>query len=83
MVWLKQFFRWWKQHVLHLHYLHNYWFCYGDKWKKNYPQVLRECKYKMKKTKMPKFIGTELESESELESNAELEAKLKFDFDSE
>ena len=37
----------------------------------------------MKKTKMPKFIGTELESESELESNAELEAKLKFDFDSE
>ena len=58
-------------------------FVMGINEKKNYPQVLRECKYKMKKTKMPKFIGTELESESELESNAELEAKLKFDFDSE
>ena len=30
--------------------------------KKNYPQVyLEECKYKMKKTKMTKFINTELE----------------------
>ena len=43
---------------------------------KNYPQVyLGECKYKIKKTKMTKFINTELESESEseLESNPELE----------
>ena len=32
--------------------------------KKNYPQAyLEECKYKMKKTKMTKFINTELESE--------------------
>ena len=37
---------------------------------KNYPQFyLEECKHKMKKTKMPKFIDTELESESELESD--------------
>ena len=36
--------------------------------KKNYPQVyLEECKYKMKKTKVTKFINTELESESESE----------------
>ena len=36
--------------------------------KKNYPQVyLEECKYRMKKTKMTKFIGAKLESESELE----------------
>ena len=37
--------------------------------KKNYPQVyLEECKYKIKKIKMKKFIETELESESELKS---------------
>ena len=45
---------------------------------KNYPQVyLEECKHRMKKTKMTKFIEAELESESEseLESNIELELK--------
>ena len=50
--------------------------------KKNYPQVyLEECKYKIKKIKMTKFINTELESdsESELESDTELESKLEFD----
>ena len=54
--------------------------------KKNYPQVyLEECKCKIKKIKMDKFIDTELESdsESELESNTELEAKLESDSDSE
>ena len=48
--------------------------------KKNYPQVdLEECKYRMKKTRMTKFIGTKLksDSESELRSDTELEAKLK------
>ena len=36
--------------------------------KKNYLQVyLEECKYRMKKQKMPKFIEAELESESESE----------------
>ena len=52
--------------------------------KKNYPQVyLEECKYKMKKAKMSKFIEAELESDSgsELESDTELEAKLKPDSD--
>ena len=44
--------------------------------KKNYPQVyLKECKYRMKKTKMPKFIEAEIESESELESDIELQLK--------
>ena len=46
--------------------------------KKNYKQVyLEECKYRMKKTKMTKFIETELKSEpeSELESHTELELK--------
>ena len=46
--------------------------------KKNYLQVyLEECKYKLKKIKITKFINTELESESEseLESDAELESK--------
>ena len=34
--------------------------------KKNFPQVyLEECKYKIKKTRMTKFINTELKSESE------------------
>ena len=49
---------------------------------KNHLQVyLEECKYKIKKIKMYKFINTELEpdSESELESDAELEARLKSD----
>ena len=33
--------------------------------KKNYPHVyLEECKYKIKKIKMPEFIDTELESDS-------------------
>ena len=46
--------------------------------KKNYLQVyLKECKYRMKKTKMTKFMEAELESESEsgLESDIELELK--------
>ena len=46
--------------------------------KKNYPQVyLEECKYKIKKTKMTKFIEAELkwESDSVLESDIELELK--------
>ena len=53
--------------------------------KRNYPKVyLEECKYRMKKTKKPKFIEAELESESEseLESGTELETKLKYDSDS-
>ena len=43
--------------------------------KKNYPQVyLEECKYKIKKTKMAKFIKAELESVSESEPELELES---------
>ena len=52
--------------------------------KKNYPQVyLEECKYRMKKTKMTKFIEAELksESESELESDIELELKSELESD--
>ena len=46
--------------------------------KKNYPQVyLEECKYKIKKIQMSRFINTELESDSDSESDA----KLKSDFD--
>ena len=52
--------------------------------KKNYPQVyLEECKYKIKKIKMSKFINTELESELELESDTELESKSELESDSE
>ena len=37
--------------------------------KKNHPQVyLEECKYRIKKTQMPKFINTELKSDSESDS---------------
>ena len=40
--------------------------------KKNYHQIYsEECKYKIKMTKMAKFIETEKESESELESDTE------------
>ena len=60
--------------------------------KKNHPQVyLEECKYRIKKIQMSRFINTELKSDSdsepdsEVESNsdAELMAKQKSDSDSE
>ena len=59
--------------------------------KKNHPQVyLEECKYRVKKIQMSRFINTELKSDSELEpdseaeskSDAELMTKLKSDSDS-
>ena len=52
--------------------------------KKNYPQVyLEECKYKIKKIQMSRFINTELDSDSDSvsKSDAELIAKLKSDSD--
>ena len=60
--------------------------------KKNHPQVyLEECKYRVKKIQMSRFINTELksDSDSELDSeeeskfDAELMAKLESDCDSE
>ena len=60
--------------------------------KKNHPQVyLEECKYRVKKIQMSRFINTELKSDSDSEpdseveskSDAELMAKLKSDSDSE
>ena len=58
--------------------------------KKNYPQVyLEECKYKIKKIQMSRFINAELESDSESDSEAEsksdteLMAKLESNSDSE
>ena len=43
--------------------------------KNNYPEVyLEECKYRMKKIKMVKFISAELESQWELECDTELES---------
>ena len=39
--------------------------------KKNYPQVyLEECKYKVKKIEMPRFINAKLESDSDSDSNS-------------
>ena len=52
--------------------------------KKNYPQVYsEECKYRVKKIQMSRFINTELESDSESKSVTESESKLEFDSDSE
>ena len=56
--------------------------------KKDYLQVyLEECKYKVKKIQMPRFITTKLDSDSDSEaesqSDTELVAELKFGFDSE
>ena len=43
--------------------------------KKNYPQVyLEECNYKVKKIHTPKFINTELESDSESDAETDLES---------
>ena len=50
--------------------------------KKNYPQVyLGEYKYRIKKIQMPRFINTELKSESE--SDTELMTKLESNSDTE
>ena len=58
--------------------------------KKNHPQVyLEECKYRIKKIQMSRFINTELKSESESESEPESESdtelmtKLESNSDSE
>ena len=54
------------------------------KLKEKYPQVyLEECKYKIKRTKMDKFINIELKSESESESDTELMAMLESNSDTE
>ena len=46
--------------------------------KKNYLQVyLEECKYKIKMTKMTKFIEAEIKSDSESEFESEIELELK------
>ena len=57
--------------------------------KKIYPQVyLEECKYRVKKIQMSRFINAELESDSESDlkaeskSDTELMAKLKSSSDS-
>ena len=43
--------------------------------KKNYPQVyLEECKYKIKKIQTPRFINTELETDSESDVETDLES---------
>ena len=48
--------------------------------KKNYPQVyLEECKYKIRKIQMSRFINTELDLDSNSESDAELMAELEYD----
>ena len=50
--------------------------------KKDFPQVhLEECKYKLKKIQMSRFINTELDSDSDSELDAELIAKLKSNSD--
>ena len=54
--------------------------------KKNHPQVyLEECKYRVKKIQMSRFINTELKSDSgsDSDSDAELITKLKSNSDSE
>ena len=60
--------------------------------KKNHLQVyLEECKYRVKKTQISRFINTELKSDSDSEPDSEVEskhdaelmAKLKSDSDSE
>ena len=48
--------------------------------KKNHPQAyLEECKYRVKKIQMPRFINTELKSDLDSDSELDLEAESKFD----
>ena len=51
--------------------------------KNNYLLVyLKECKYRIKKTKMNKFIEAELKSKSESESESDIEFELKSELES-
>ena len=51
--------------------------------KKNYPQVyLEECKYRIKETKMTKFIEFELESEWQPESESDIKLELNSELQS-
>ena len=46
--------------------------------KKNYPQVyLEECKYKIKKTQMSRFIYAELESDSDSDSESDSDLRVE------
>ena len=48
--------------------------------KKTYPQVyLEECKYRAENIQTPRFINTELKSDSESDSEPDLEVESKFD----
>ena len=50
--------------------------------KKNYPQVyLEECKYKINKIQMSRFINAELESDSDSDSNSESESEAGSGYD--
>ena len=50
--------------------------------KKNHPQVyLEECKYRIKKIQLSRFINTELKSDSD--SYSELDSKEESKFDAE
>ena len=62
-----------RKHALHLHCLYNFDSVMRME-KKNYLQVyLEERKYRMKNTKITKFIEGELESESESELESDIE----------
>ena len=46
--------------------------------KKNNPQVyLEECKYRIKKTQIPKFIKTELKLDSDSDSDSDLDLEVE------
>ena len=48
--------------------------------KKNHPQIyLEECKYRIKRTQIPKLIKTELKSDSDSDSDLDLEVESKSD----
>ena len=48
--------------------------------KKNHPQIyLEECKYRIKRTQIPKLIKTELKSGSDSDSDLDLEVESKSD----
>ena len=51
--------------------------------KKNYPQVyLEECKYRVKKIQMSRFISAEVDSDSDSESKSDTELKSESEVES-
>ena len=57
-----------------MHCLYNYWFCYENEQKELSTSLFRRVQVQNKKKNTPRFINTELESDSESDLEKDLES---------